>query len=113
MHSRYLAAAAAAGLVLSLPSSIALSQESRGDAGRGGNLARALCATCHVVSATSDGVAQAGIPSFPAIARHPGQTPERLAAIIILPHPPMPAVQLTNTELRDIIAYIGSLNRPE
>lgn len=72
-------------------------------------LAERLCANCHVVSRDATGTAIAGVPTFPAIAAHPGQTAERLAGIIIVPHPPMPAIQLTRDEARNIIAYILSL----
>ena len=74
----------------------------------GRRVAETLCSGCHIVSA-GQADAIAGIPSFAAIAGHTGQTPERLAGAIILPHPPMPGIQVTNTELRDIIAYILSL----
>ena len=79
------------------------------DAGNGRRLAEMVCVTCHLVSPDARTTAVVGVPSFPAIANHTGQTPEKLAAAIIIPHPPMPAIQLTNTEMRDIIAYILSL----
>jgi mono/diheme cytochrome c family protein len=79
------------------------------DTANGHRLAETLCTSCHLVSPQGSGPAIAGVPSFPAIANHTGQTPERLAGVIIIPHPPMPAVALTNVELRDIVAYILSL----
>jgi hypothetical protein len=60
------------------------------------------------VGADSSGTVRADVPSFPAIAaRNP--TPERLAGAIIFPHPAMPGVQLTIPEIRDVVAYILSL----
>ena len=79
------------------------------DTGNGRRLAETLCTSCHIVSAQGSGPAIAGVPTFHAIASHTGQTPERLAGAIIIPHPPMPSVALTNAELRDIVAYILSL----
>ena len=78
------------------------------DEDKGRRVAQTLCSGCHIVS-SGQANAIAGVPSFAAIANHAGQTPERLAGAIILPHPPMPGIQVTNTELRDIIAYILSL----
>ena len=78
------------------------------DIEKGRRVAETLCAGCHIVSA-GQASAIVGVPSFAAIAGHADQTPERLAGAIILPHPPMPGIQVTNTELRDIIAYILSL----
>jgi hypothetical protein len=51
------------------------------------------------------------VPSFPAIANRPGATAERLAGKIIVPHPAMPGVPLTVSEIRDIVTYIMSLKR--
>lgn len=82
------------------------------NAANGHRLAETLCTSCHLVSPQGTGPAIAGVPSFQAIANHTGQTPERLAGAIIIPHPPMPAIALTNVELRDIVAYILSL-KPE
>jgi cytochrome c len=78
------------------------------DTANGRRLAEILCASCHIVSPQGSGPAIPGVPSFHAIANHAAQSPERLAGAIIIPHPPMPAVALTNVELRDIVAYILS-----
>jgi cytochrome c len=79
------------------------------DVVNGHRLAQTLCTSCHIVSPNGSGPAIAGVPSFPAIANHTGQTPARLAGALIIPHPPMPAIALTNVELGDIVAYILSL----
>jgi cytochrome c len=79
------------------------------DAKRGQELAERVCSTCHVVSSGSTSTANPDVPTFAAIARRPDNTPERLAGRIIVPHPPMPNIQLTVAETRDIIAYIMSL----
>ena len=80
-----------------------------GEPKSGLSIAQKLCSGCHMVAPGSNSTAQPGIPSFPAIAGHEGQTAERLAGIIIVPHPPMPTIQLTMTEIRDVVAYIMSL----
>jgi len=81
------------------------------DVRRGQELSARLCSGCHSVSPGSDTV-NADVPTFAAIAGRPETTAERLAGRIIVPHPPMPNVQLTVAEMRDIIAYILSL-RPQ
>lgn len=79
------------------------------DRANGQRLAETLCVACHTVGSRGPQTTVVGVPSFDAIANHSGQSAERLAGAIILPHPPMPAVQLTNAELRDIIGFILSL----
>ena len=96
---------------------VALSRPSAGqglprtptDPSNGRRIAELMCSSCHIVSPEKQATAVVGVPSFAAIANHAGQSPERLAGAIIIPHPPMPTVSLTNAEMRDIIAYILSL----
>lgn len=83
-----------------------------GDAKRGQELSQRVCSGCHSVLPGSAGTVNADVPTFAAIASRPDTTAERLAGRIIVPHPPMPSVQLTVAEMRDIIAYILSL-RPQ
>jgi mono/diheme cytochrome c family protein len=93
-------------------SSPVLAQTGLADPKRGLELSARVCSGCHIVSPASAATANADVPSFAAIARRSDTTAERLAGRIIVPHPPMPNVQLTIAEMRDIIAYILSL-RPE
>ena len=80
----------------------------RSDSSNGRRISQMVCINCHLVSPEGQ-AAVVGVPSFLAIANHAGQTAEKLAAAIIIPHPPMPSIQLTNSEMRDVIAYILSL----
>ncbi|MBY0226030.1 MAG: cytochrome c [Hyphomicrobium sp.] len=93
-------------LLWSYPS---LAQSVVADPGRGRDYAESLCSTCHVVDASPGNIAKSDISSFYSIANRPDQSQERLAGAIIFPHPAMPKVSFTNTELRDVIAYIMSL----
>jgi hypothetical protein len=52
------------------------------------------------------------VPSFAAIANKKGQTIERIAGRIVVPHPPMPQVQLTRAEIAALSTYIFSLREP-
>jgi len=48
-----------------------------------------------------------GPPSFRAVAQG-GRTGEQLRAFLSHPHPPMPDLSLTRSEIDDLIAYIGT-----
>ena len=96
----------AAVLMATTPSAHAAS----GDAASGEALAKRLCSNCHIVGdeAASATVA-ADVPSFKSIANLPDQSPERIAGRIVVPHPPMPQIEVTRNEIRDLAAYIMSL----
>jgi mono/diheme cytochrome c family protein len=96
-------------LMLPIWSCMGRAQSVVSDPGRGRDFAESLCSTCHVVDASPGNVAKSDISSFYSIANRPDQSQERLAGAIIFPHPAMPKVSFTNTELRDVIAYIMSL----
>jgi hypothetical protein len=68
-----------------------------------------MCSFCHDVTSDQSGQALDEVPSFVRIASKPYQSPEAVAESIIFPHPDMPKVSFTATDLRDIIAYIMSL----
>jgi mono/diheme cytochrome c family protein len=89
----------------------AQSQIAGPDAQKGHELAERLCAICHAVTPGSTS-GRPDVPSFAVIAKLPDLTPERLVGAIIIPHPPMPGIPLTRSEIRDIVAYIMSL-RPQ
>lgn len=79
-----------------------------GDAGRGLEKSREVCALCHIVEEGGQG--NASLPSFPSIARDPETDDSRLRAWLAVPHPQMPQFDsLTAQEVEDIIAYIESL----
>lgn len=101
-----------AALCLALAYEPAAAQSGPGDAAHGRELAERLCTNCHVVTPQPTGPVRADVPGFPSIANRPGVTAQGLAGAIIIPHPAMPGVQLTVQELRDIVAYILSLKKP-
>lgn len=99
-------AAVSMGAVLTSP---AISQSVVADPGRGRELSESLCSTCHIVDASPGNIAKSDISSFFSIANRVDQSRARLASAIIFPHPEMPKVSFTNSELRDVISYIMSL----
>jgi mono/diheme cytochrome c family protein len=100
------AIAALCGIVLAGPAS---AQMGTADAKRGRELAERFCTGCHIVAPNSAKTANPDVPTFASIARRRDTTAERLAGRIIVPHPAMPATQLTVAEIRDIVAYILTL----
>ena len=83
-------------------------QPARGDAQKGGQLARQWCAGCHVIGEAPAGAVQQGPPSFPTIA-HSGLTAGQLGAFLAHPHGAMPDLALTRVEIDDLIDYIDTL----
>jgi mono/diheme cytochrome c family protein len=76
---------------------------------RGAELAKRWCANCHVVE-RSPAVAPAnGLPTFPALAKAPGQTADHLRAAMNPQHSRMPDFSLGKQQQDDLIAYILSL----
>ena len=76
---------------------------------QGRERAKQWCAHCHVVEPGSEAVAQSDVPSFQGIAARPDQTVEKVQNGILNPHPPMPDLQLSRDDLRDLSLYIMSL----
>lgn len=81
--------------------------QTRGNPDNGLKLARQWCTTCHVVEPAGRG-GDAG-PPFAAVANRPDRTPQTLRAWLNDPHPPMPNLGLTRTEIDDIVVYIDTL----
>jgi mono/diheme cytochrome c family protein len=95
----------AAALIAVLAAGTAAAQD--GDAERGRDLAQTWCVLCHVVAPDGEGT-DVG-PAFAAIA---GKEPGVLRAWIIVPHAGMPRLDLSETQIDDVLAYIQSL-RPQ
>jgi mono/diheme cytochrome c family protein len=80
-----------------------------GDAGQGEIIVKRWCAACHLVSADQT-QANSDAPSFAAIA-HKKKSSKVLSAFLTDPHPKMPDMNLTRSEIANIVAYIGTLDR--
>ncbi len=82
------------------------------DAKTGRKIVEKLCVGCHIVGAEASGsTVAADVPSFARIANLQGQTAQSIAGAIVIPHPPMPQIQLTREEVGDIAAYILTLKK--
>ena len=77
------------------------------DVERGQALAGRWCTSCHVIAPDEPG-GDVG-PAFETVANREGQTLGGTTAWLFEPHPPMPDLQLSPAEFRDLAAYITSL----
>jgi mono/diheme cytochrome c family protein len=96
-----------------LLASTPLQAQEAGDPRAGLSLAREVCAMCHAVSGGQTLSPDPEAPTFGQIARVPGMTPLALTVALQTSHETMPNIMLKPDELRNIAAYITSLqDRP-
>jgi mono/diheme cytochrome c family protein len=81
-----------------------------GDAAYGRGLAIRWCSSCHQVTAEQQR-SKAGAPPFSTIAQSPGFNGDRLAHLMLSPHPNMAKLALSRMAVDDIAAYILSLKK--
>lgn len=74
----------------------------------GHDIATRWCQSCHVVE-RGQATASDTAPSFFDLARNPEVTAERLRAFLTAPRHPMPPLELSRTDIGDLLAYIDSL----
>ena len=79
------------------------------DIGHGHEIARTICAACHIVSKGQIALPSSEAPPFPVLAATPGMTTIALTAALLSSHRQMPNIVLQPDERRDVIAYILSL----
>lgn len=94
------------------PSAFAIdnNETATGDAAYGRGLAIRWCSSCHQVTADQQR-SKAGAPPFTTIAQSPGFNGDRLARLMLSPHPNMAKLALSRTAVDDIAAYILSLKK--
>jgi mono/diheme cytochrome c family protein len=78
------------------------------DPDNGERLARRWCAPCHVVASNQRG-ATSEAPPFATIANRPDFDAAKIAFFLLEPHPKMPNMSLSRTEVADLAAYIATL----
>jgi cytochrome c len=76
---------------------------------KGHALAQRFCNGCHLIDDNASVTVPVGVPTFRAIANQPGQTGQRIMNVLIKPHPPMPDIHLSNSEILDIVSYLETL----
>jgi len=84
---------------------------SKPDPVHGQELAQRICSNCHLVASTQEQV-NVDVPTFEEIANMHDQTEGSIMAKIVIPKHPMPVIPITQSELKDLAAYIMSLRDP-
>jgi mono/diheme cytochrome c family protein len=102
------------GLTLAVAALLALtSQASAQDADieAGAAYANKVCAACHAVLANEQISPLPQAPTFQSVADTPGMTEMALTVWLQSSHPTMPNIVLEPDDLRNVVAYIRSLDR--
>ncbi|MFN3624049.1 MAG: c-type cytochrome [Hyphomicrobium sp.] len=94
-------------MLLSLP----LRPAQADDVEKGEQLARALCAQCHLNPGQGEKKGPMGVPGFAAVANRPLQTFEGVVGWLQSAPPMMPRHRLTQDEMYALAAYIMSLRK--
>jgi len=94
-------------------STAAVAQPEFGDVAAGRTVAAEICSACHAIAAEESGESPLSeAPSFVDVAATPGMTATALFAWMTTSHPTMPNIILSPEELRNVVAYILSLQDP-
>lgn len=75
---------------------------------QGKDIATRWCASCHVVEKTQSSATDQA-PPFSYLARTPDFDQNKLAFLLLMPHPNMPQISLNRAEMSDLADYIRSL----
>jgi mono/diheme cytochrome c family protein len=104
-------AAVVAVSVLLTGAGFAIGAESHyGDAAYGRGLAIRWCSSCHLVTVDQQH-SMPGAPSFVTVAQSAEIDGDRLARLLLSPHPKMAKLALSRSAVDDIAAYIASLKK--
>jgi mono/diheme cytochrome c family protein len=77
----------------------------------GAAYAKKVCAACHAVLANEQISPLPQAPTFQSVADTPGMTEMALTVWLQSSHPTMPNIVLEPDDLRNVVAYIRSLDR--
>jgi mono/diheme cytochrome c family protein len=78
------------------------------DASQGKAIAKRWCASCHLVEKDQTTAADHA-PPFAYIARIPDFDENKLAFLLLVPHPNMPNLSLNRSEVADLADYIAAV----
>jgi mono/diheme cytochrome c family protein len=78
------------------------------DANSGKNIANRWCSSCHVMQSDQK-LATDQAPPFASIAKMPGFDANKLAFLLLKPHPNMPSLSLSRTEIADLADFMATL----
>jgi mono/diheme cytochrome c family protein len=80
-----------------------------GDPVEGRRIAERWCSSCHV--APGGGGGTDAVPTLESIARDPSHDSGWLRQWLNDPHPPMPNIHLSHSEIENVVAYLQTLAR--
>jgi mono/diheme cytochrome c family protein len=98
----------AAAMLLALASEAAAQE---GDVTAGAAYAKQVCADCHAVLPNEQFSPLLPAPTFQSVADTPGMTELALTVWLQSSHPTMPNIMLKPDDLRNVVAYIRSLEK--
>ena len=78
------------------------------DADHGKAIAERWCASCHLVERGQKSAADQA-PPFASLATMPGFNANKLAFLLLLPHPNMPNMALSRAEVADLADYMATI----
>ena len=96
-------------LLLAAACALPAAAQPPGDATRGQEYARAVCAECHETGAGQPTPAYSKAPSFSDIAAIPGMTSMALSAWFVTSHPTMPNLVIPERTKEDLLAWFAVL----
>ena len=79
------------------------------DADHGKTIAERWCAGCHLVEHEQKSPTTDQAPPFASLARRPDFGANKLALLLLEPHPNMPKLALSRAEVADLAEYILTL----
>ena len=80
-----------------------------GDVSKGHQFGQQICSECHTVEKGQRPSPNGQAPNFETIAKTPGMTAIALTAVLRTPHRNMPNIIIADEDLRNVAAYILSL----
>jgi mono/diheme cytochrome c family protein len=88
---------------------LALGPAIAADASQGKAIAERWCSACHVVERAQKTAPTDQAPPFASLAARPDFNADRLALLLLAPHPNMPKLALSRFEVADLADYILTL----
>ena len=79
------------------------------DVNQGKVLAERWCASCHVVAPGQKVASNDQAPPFASLATRPDFNADRLAFLLLKPHPNMPQLALSRSAVMDLAGYVLTL----
>jgi mono/diheme cytochrome c family protein len=83
--------------------------QTAGDAARGHEFVQQICSECHTIEKGRRPSPNGQAPNFETIAKTPGMTAIALTAVLRTPHRNMPNIIIADEDLRNVAAYVLSL----